>query len=131
MAWSSSRSSGGATVIMPPATPAGAPGPAWNRLAHVLDIDEGDAPEALGRRSAEVLEPVVVRPEAGGEQIEVGDAEELQSGRGVDDRGPDPVLLVLAQELRRLIGPRPDFGEARGGPELSACSKRLPAWAPP
>jgi hypothetical protein len=94
-------------------------------LVDVFDVDERDAPEPLGGRLAEVDEPVVVRAEARREQREIRHHVELQARGRIDHRAPDPVFLVLAQELGGLIRARPDLGEARGGTEILGVLEAL------
>jgi hypothetical protein len=63
---------------------------------------ERDAREPVGRRGAELGEPVVVGAERRGLEFRIANAEELEREARVDDLRDHAVALLVAEPRRRV-----------------------------
>src|SRR5439155_14857907 len=77
-------------------------------VVDVVDVEHGDALEAIGIGLAELRDPVVVHTTDGGEQPAVRDAVPEEPLARLQARAPDSVHLVLFDHRLGIVAPEPD-----------------------
>ena len=97
-------------------------------LLDVVDVEHRDALEAVGKRLAEVGDPVVVAAADGREQLAIRDAVPEEALARLQARAPHAVHLVFLDHRLRLVRAVPDVLPHPQEVDRPGSSKRWPAW---